>query len=187
MILVFGARGQLGQELAIAAAARQIEIVGVDIDDVDIVDPAAVGDVMARLEPAAIVNAAAYTKVDLAESEAEAAWRANAAGPKVLAEAGHRAGVPIVHMSTDYVFDGTKAGAYREDDPVTPIGRHRWHKNGVSEPMETAAGSRWRRTGNVGSPHGWGFRRRIWGFIAPTRCPRRRARAGRPRGTQRRA
>jgi dTDP-4-dehydrorhamnose reductase len=122
VILVFGAHGQLGRELAAAAAAEQTGIVGLDIDEVDIVDPVAVGQAMARLQPALVVNAAAYTKVDLAESEAEAAWQANATGPEVLAEEAHEAGVPIVHISTDYVFDGSKVGAYREDDPVAPIG-----------------------------------------------------------------
>jgi dTDP-4-dehydrorhamnose reductase len=122
MILLFGARGQLGRELAAAAAAANIYVGGPGRDEIDIADPKAVGDAIARRQPDLVINAAAYTKVDRAESEPQAAWRANAIGPKVLAEATDKAGIPIVHISTDYVFDGTKDGPYREDDPIAPLG-----------------------------------------------------------------
>lgn len=122
MILVFGAQGQLGRELAAAAAETKIEMNGVGREEVDIADAGAVGAVLARLRPDLVINAAAYTAVDRAESEPELAWRTNAIGPGVLAERADRSGIPIVHISTDYVFDGTKTGPYREDDPVAPIG-----------------------------------------------------------------
>lgn len=121
MILVFGA-GQLGQELDALARHR-----GVDLTllarDTDIADVAAVAAAMNRLRPDLVVNAAAYTAVDRAETEPGAAQLSNAIGAAVLADACARSGVPMVHISTDYVFDGTKTdGAYREDDPVNPLG-----------------------------------------------------------------
>jgi dTDP-4-dehydrorhamnose reductase len=75
-----------------------------------------------RARPSFLVNAAAYTAVDKAESEPDAARRANAEGPGVLAEAAARHGIPLLHISTDYVFDGTKQGAYVEDDATAPLG-----------------------------------------------------------------
>ena len=69
-----------------------------------------------------VINASAYTKVDRAETDEEAAFRANATGPEILAKACAAAGLPLIHVSTDYVFDGTKSGAYRESDPVAPLG-----------------------------------------------------------------
>lgn len=121
MILLFGAHGQLGRELRTAAAAAGIGIAGPTEAEVDIADPAAVGGVIGRSQPELIINAAAYTNVDQAESEPEMAWRVNATGPKVVAEAADRTGVPLIHISTDYVFDGSKTGGYREDDAVAPI------------------------------------------------------------------
>jgi dTDP-4-dehydrorhamnose reductase len=122
VILLFGARGQLGRELAAAAANSAIEIAGPGRDEVDITEPEAVGDAIGRLRPDLVVNAAAYTGVDLAESEPQLAWRANAIGPRVIAEAADRVGIPLIHLSTDYVFDGTKGGPYNEDDITAPVG-----------------------------------------------------------------
>lgn len=121
MILLFGVEGQLGRELRAAAAAAEIGIAGPTEAEVDIADQAAVVGVIGRSQPELIINAAAYTNVDRAESEPKTAWRVNATGSKVVAEAAARAGVPLIHISTDYVFEGSKTGAYREDDPVAPI------------------------------------------------------------------
>lgn len=121
MILLFGSGGQLGRELAAAAADAAIELVGAGRDEVDITDPRAVGGAIARLQPDLIINAAAYSRVDAAEAEPELAWRANAIGPKVVAVAANRSGIPLIHLSTDYVFDGTKVGPYSENDAVAPI------------------------------------------------------------------
>jgi dTDP-4-dehydrorhamnose reductase len=122
VIVVFGAGGQLGQELVACAGARSIALQALARDQVDISDEAAVLDALARLRPQVVVNAAAYTKVDKAESEPEAAWRANVAGPDLLARATHSVGAALIHISTDYVFDGSKSGAYVETDPITPLG-----------------------------------------------------------------
>jgi dTDP-4-dehydrorhamnose reductase len=122
MILVLGSGGQLGQELLAAAQAAKVPARGLGRDRVDIADAGAVARALADTVPDIVVNAGAYTKVDKAETERDEAFRANALGPEVLAKACAGANVPLVHVSTDYVFDGTKAGAYRESDPIAPLG-----------------------------------------------------------------
>lgn len=124
MILVFGGNGQLGQELSRAAASRGIAMRVLSHAEADIADAAAVAAALARCKPDLVVNAAAYTKVDLAETNVEEARKGNEIGPAVLAGACASAGVPMVHVSTDYVFDGSKEGAYLESDPVCPIGTY---------------------------------------------------------------
>jgi dTDP-4-dehydrorhamnose reductase len=121
VILVFGGNGQLGQELSRAAAARAIPLRGLAHAEADIADAEAVATSLQRWKPDLVVNGAAYTKVDLAESHIDDARRANEVGPATLAAACADAGVPLVHVSTDYVFDGTKDGAYVESDPVCPL------------------------------------------------------------------
>lgn len=121
MILVFGGNGQLGKELARAGAARQVALVALDRARADITDAAAVRDAIARHRPALVVNAGAYTKVDLAETETAAAFAVNESGPRNLGVACAATGIPLIHISTDYVFDGSKPTAYVEDDPIAPI------------------------------------------------------------------
>jgi dTDP-4-dehydrorhamnose reductase len=122
VILLFGAGGQLGRELTARANALGEPLVALSRQDADISDPPAIARALDRAKATMVVNAAAYTKVDQAESEPEAAFAANETGAVVLAEACARAGLPLVHISTDYVFDGSKAGAYVEDDAVAPLG-----------------------------------------------------------------
>jgi dTDP-4-dehydrorhamnose reductase len=121
-LLVFGADGQLGQEISATAAAQGLALAAVSHRDADIADASAVGAAIARAAPQVVVNAAAYTKVDQAESAVAEAFRANEAGAGAVATACAAAKVPLIHISTDYVFDGTKSGAYREDDPIAPLG-----------------------------------------------------------------
>lgn len=121
-ILAFGAEGQLGRELAERAAQRGVAIRMLGRFEADVADADAVARAIAGTSPTLVVNAAAYTKVDRAETEPEAAFRANAIGPGVLADACAAAGVPLLHVSTDYVFDGSKSAAYVEDDPIAPLG-----------------------------------------------------------------
>jgi len=121
VILVFGGNGQLGQELSRAAAAHSIAMHALSHAKADIADGAAVAAALARWEPDLVVNAAAYTKVDLAETNVEDARRGNETGPAMLAAACAGAGVPLVHVSTDYVFDGEKAEPYVETDPIRPL------------------------------------------------------------------
>ena len=122
MILLFGAGGQFGREFLAMAERKGVAVTGRSRADADIADPGMVARAIAEVRPEVIVNAAGYTDVDRSESEPDAAMRANAEGPAVLAAAAARAGVPLVHLSTDYVFNGSKAGAYREDDTVAPLG-----------------------------------------------------------------
>ena len=124
MILVFGGNGQLGRELTRASAARQIPLTALSRAQADISDRTAVHAAFASQRPSLVVNAAAYTKVDLAETEPEAARQGNELGPAIVGDACAAAGVPLVHISTDYVFDGRKLGAYVEGDPIAPIGAY---------------------------------------------------------------
>ncbi len=121
MIVVFGGNGQLGRELSRAAASRGVSLRALSHQEADIADGAAVAAAQTQYKPSIVVNAAAYTKVDRAEIEIENARSGNETGPAVLAGACATAGIPMVHVSTDYVFDGAKEGAYLESDPVYPV------------------------------------------------------------------
>jgi dTDP-4-dehydrorhamnose reductase len=121
VILVFGGNGQLGRELAREAVARGVALVSLVRSQADITDYSAILDALKRYEPAIVINAAAYAKVDLAETEIEKAHSGNAIGPANLARACAEAQLSLVHISTDYVFNGAKRGAYSEGDPVCPI------------------------------------------------------------------
>jgi dTDP-4-dehydrorhamnose reductase len=121
-ILVFGANGQLGHDLSAHAAAAGTALLGVGHAEVDIADAAAVKRAIDRISPGLVINAAAFTQVDRAEAAVPEAFRANEAGPRTLAAACAAAKLPLVQISTDYVFDGGKPTPYREDDPVCPLG-----------------------------------------------------------------
>jgi len=121
-ILAFGAGGQLGQELLDRATRCGMAMRAVGHVDVDITDAEAVSRLISSDPPSVVVNVAAYTKVDQAESEPEAAFRANAVGPGVLAGVCAAASVPLLHVSSDYVFDGSKSEPYVECDPIAPLG-----------------------------------------------------------------
>jgi dTDP-4-dehydrorhamnose reductase len=121
-LLMLGAGGQVGHELRRLPWPSGYRIAAFDHADLDIADSGLVNTAVARERPDIVVNAAAYTAVDLAETEQAAAFAANATGPANLAEACRQAAIPLIHLSTDYVFDGSKPGAYREDDPVNPLG-----------------------------------------------------------------
>jgi dTDP-4-dehydrorhamnose reductase len=121
-VLVLGAAGQVGHELCRRAWPAEHSIAGFDRDDVDIAEREPVFAAVARERPDIVINAAAYTAVDRAESEPEIAWATNCTGPANLAAACHAAAIPLIHLSTDYVYDGIKPGPYGEDDPVAPLG-----------------------------------------------------------------
>ena len=129
-----GAAGQVGRALVRLGPAEGVEVVGLDRSALDITDPTAVREAVARARPDVVVNAAAYTAVDRAEAEPEVALRVNRDGARHVAEAAHEAGIPVVHLSTDYVFDGSKGSPYRPDDPVHPINSY-----GVSKAAGEAA------------------------------------------------
>lgn len=121
-LLVIGAQGQVAQALCVAGAARAIQVDARGRDRLDATDPAALSTAIAAGPWTAVVNAAAYTAVDRAETEPDAAYALNRDTPASLAAACAAAGLPLIHLSTDYVFDGAKPGAYGEDDPVAPLG-----------------------------------------------------------------
>ena len=121
-ILVVGAGGQLGRTLVELATSRSMPVTGLTRADLDITDADAVRRTIWTAKPALIVNCAAYTAVDKAESNEEDAISGNVIGPAVLAAAAAEAGLPLIHISTDYVFDGTAAHPLTEVDPVAPIG-----------------------------------------------------------------
>src|SRR5204863_4396012 len=121
-LLVLGAGGQVGHELCRRAWTADYRLAAFDRAEIDITRQESVTAAVHRERPDIVVNAAAYTAVDRAESEPELAWAANCAGPGYLAAACRSAGIPLIHISTDYVFDGSKKGPYREDDPVNPLG-----------------------------------------------------------------
>jgi len=118
-ILITGAEGQLGWELQRTFAALG-EIVALDRNGLDLASPDAILDRCREIEPSLILNAAAYTAVDKAESEAELAMSINGIAPGVLAEEANRLDVPLIHYSTDYVFDGMANSPYRETDATQP-------------------------------------------------------------------
>jgi len=121
-ILVFGAGGQVGRELLTRARAEAVPATGAARSDADITDLDAVLKLARAAKPRMIVNAAAYTAVDRAETDASAAYAVNALGAENVARAATEIGADLLHISTDYVFDGRKAGPYTESDPVAPIG-----------------------------------------------------------------
>ncbi len=122
VILVAGGAGQVARALAVAGVPDGVTVVTRGRPDFDLLDIASIDAVMDEVQPDLVVNAAAYTAVDQAETDSEAAFALNAKGPGDLAGAAARRNVPIIHLSTDYVFDGTKAEPYSESDPVAPLG-----------------------------------------------------------------
>jgi len=121
-IAVFGAGGQIGREVCRATWPPGHTILPLDRKAVDITKSAAVGALLTQETPDLAINLAAYTAVDCAESEPDQVWAANCAGAAHIAAACGENATPLIHLSTDYVFDGRKTGPYREDDAVGPIG-----------------------------------------------------------------
>ena len=120
-LLVFGKTGQVGHEL-LRIREPGVTMLGLGRAEVDLERPADVARAVREAGCDIVVNAAAHTAVDQAESEPESAFAINRDAPGAMAAACAERGIPLIHISTDYVFDGGKAGAYTEDDPVNPMG-----------------------------------------------------------------
>ena len=118
-VLVLGAGGQLGQELQ-RTAASDVECVPMSRAQLDIADAVAVSRCFTSVAPQLVINAAAYTAVDKAESEPDVARRGNTEGPAVLARACAQQGLRFIHISTDFVFDGTSSQPYKPDAVTAP-------------------------------------------------------------------
>lgn len=116
--LVFGAGGQVGRALLQLGTGS---VIGVTHADVDICDRRSVSEAVKRHQPTSLINAAAFTAVDRAESEVDQAFHVNRDGATVVAQVASTADLPLVHLSTDYVFDGSKTAPYKETDPVCPL------------------------------------------------------------------
>ena len=120
-VLVTGCSGQVGVELMRQGEGNH-EMIGMTRTALDITDAARVKATIVNEKPDIIVNAAAYTAVDRAETDSDRCFTVNRDGPKYLAQASLLADIPLIHISTDYVFDGSKPGAYVETDSVSPSG-----------------------------------------------------------------
>jgi len=121
-VLVTGGDGQLGRELRRCPLPAGWRLHMPDRSSLDLSDRGAIAKVMAARQWGAVINAAAFTAVDMAETDVAAAWEINALAPAALAEACARIDIPILYVSTDYVFSGDRPGAWSENDPVRPIG-----------------------------------------------------------------
>ena len=154
MILLTGANGQVGWEIA----RRSAGVRALGRGELDITDGGEVRRVIESARPSVVVNAAAYTAVDKAESERTLAFAVNEAGPRNLATACAAFGIPLIHISTDYVYDGAKPGPYTEDDPVAPLGVYGASKlAGEQAVRETKARAIILRTAWVYGVHGHNF------------------------------
>ena len=121
-ILITGGAGQVGTELQRAAWPDNVRLHAPSRAELDLTNPTALARAFDATPFAAVINPAAYTAVDKAEDEVAEAFAANAMGPALLADATRKAGIPLIHVSTDYVFDGSGEDAYVESDPVAPLG-----------------------------------------------------------------
>ncbi len=155
-ILVFGRGGQVARELASVADDRAIVFAGRETLDLAHLD--SVDGLIARISPSAVINAAAYTAVDRAEREVEAAYALNRDAPAAMARACAARGLPLVHFSTDYVFDGTLDRPYVETDPTGPTSVYGASKLAGEQAVTAGGGSAIiLRTAWVYSAHGTNF------------------------------
>ena len=119
-ILITGAKGQVGTDLVLEAKKRNHQVFGFTSSELDITNKAAVDGELSKINPDVVINAAAYTAVDKAETEKETAYAVNETGVKNLAETCKTLDIPLLHISTDYVFDGEKKEPYTESDTPNP-------------------------------------------------------------------
>lgn len=120
-VLVTGGQGQVGSALAQLGKENGLDLETLGRSELDITDAACIAAAFQRYQPELLINAAAYTAVDKAESEAELAFEINETATALVADACAAANIPMLHISTHYVFDGSKGGLYTEDDPVNPL------------------------------------------------------------------
>lgn len=154
--LIFGTTGQVARELA--RTAGEWEVVALGRAEADLSDPAACAAAVAAWEGDVVINAAAYTAVDQAEDEPALAHLVNAAAPSALARAAAARGLPFLHVSTDYVFDGAPGRPWREDDPTGPLGVYGTSKLAGERAVLAAGGDATvLRTAWVFSSHGKNF------------------------------
>jgi dTDP-4-dehydrorhamnose reductase len=139
-ILLIGNTGQLGWELERSLAPLG-ELLACDYPSINLANVASIRHTFRDCNPQLVVNAAAYTAVDRAESEPELAGAVNATAPGILAEGARQAGAALIHFSTDYVFDGLKGSPYLESDPVHPLGVYSQSKLDGEKAIQQIGGS----------------------------------------------
>lgn len=160
-ILLTGVNGQVGFELQQTLSPLG-QVVALDRDSLDLSEATAIRRVVDEVQPDIIVNPAAYTAVDLAESEPQLAFAINASAPGILAEEAKRCGSLLVHYSTDYVFDGSKRSPYVENDETQPLGVYGSSKCAGEEAIRAVGGQHLiLRTSWVYGPRGRNFLRTI--------------------------
>jgi dTDP-4-dehydrorhamnose reductase len=140
-ILVTGATGQVGGALRPLLAGHGHEVIATDRATLDLAAPERIAAALDRLTPDFIVNPAAYTAVDKAEDERDLAMRVNAEAPGAIAHWARAKGVPLIHFSTDYVFDGSGTAPWREDDPTGPLSVYGLSKLAGEEAIRAAGGT----------------------------------------------
>ncbi len=159
-ILIFGKSGQVATELAVAPwkPGAKLHFLGRGDLDLERATQDEIAGIIRRIGPSLAINAAAYTAVDKAETEPDIAFALNAAAPGLIAQSCAQAEIPLIHISTDYVFDGAKNAPYVETDPVNPISIYGASKE-AGEQAVREAGPRHiiLRTAWVYSPHGQNF------------------------------
>ena len=158
-VLVTGTEGQIARSLVEAASVHAgIDVVAIGRPDLDLEQPGSAERVIAQLAPDIVINAAAYTAVDAAEDEPQRAFRVNAEAAGEVAAAAARIGAPVVHLSTDYVFDGTADEPYEENAAVNPLSVYGKSKLAGEEQVRSAnANHLILRTAWVYSPFGRNF------------------------------
>ena len=137
-ILITGVNGQVGH--ALMRELTEHELIGITRKDCDLTNPDQIKQAIDQHQPDLIINPAAYTKVDQAEDEPELAFQINRDAPKVMAEKAREYHIPLIHFSTDYVFDGKKEGTYVEDDPTHPLGVYGQSKFAGEEAIQEVGG-----------------------------------------------
>ena len=134
-----GCKGQLGQALLSLAGSTDIELLGVSHSELEITNQSQIQAVFRQFKPDLLINTAAFTAVDKAESDSHSAFMTNCDGPRYLAEACNHAGIPIIHLSTDYVFDGELDRSYCETDVPHPLNMYGESKLAGERAVQQAA------------------------------------------------
>jgi len=137
-ILITGINGQVGH--ALMQHLTNHELIGLTRQDCDLTNQDQIKQAIDQHQPDLIINPAAYTKVDQAEDESELAFKINRDAPRVMAEKAREYHIPLIHFSTDYVFDGEKKEAYVEDDPTNPLGVYGQSKCAGEEAIQGVGG-----------------------------------------------
>jgi dTDP-4-dehydrorhamnose reductase len=137
-ILITGINGQVGH--ALMQELTEHDLIGLTRQDCDLINPDQIRQVIDNHQPDLIINPAAYTKVDQAEDEQELAFKINRDAPKVMAEKAREYNIPLIHFSTDYVFNGEKKGAFEEDDRTHPLGVYGQSKCAGEEAIHEVGG-----------------------------------------------